>query len=704
MAQIADLDSPTTVVAHKLPKFYSIVNEKSSIFCQASIWTKSFIAKKLSKNGARADVLIRLIKRKMSKSGDKIPVDDKVRAALVATLYGSPFSFVLGAICGLGSSIFIALESRNALLYHVVVVFSIIVIARIFAVILFRHANSENATHTRNLEIIYEIGAWAYSVGLGTIAAITILDVVDPRLHLLAAVITSGYAASIAARNAGRPRIAIGQIILCSIPLALGLVLDGHPAYLALAIFLVFFVMALFAITKKTHSILYTSLDSAHRNEILAEEMRVFAITDPVTNLTNRAGLDSWLAQMFMQKKTPPFALFWLDLDRFKEVNDTMGHPVGDRVLAEVAKRVQAICNQDSFIARFGGDEFVIAVPDMTWQKADAFGKLIRTVISQTIVTNGQNIAISASIGIALYPQDSQTAAQLMQQADMALYASKIAGRNCQSFFQPTMDHELHRRRELESELRSSVRLGQLRLDFQPIVDLENGHISVMEALVRWDHPKRGKLKPDEFVSIAENTGMIITIGNWIILQACRAAVTWPDHIKVAVNISPIQMQAPGAALGFLNALKICGLPASRLELEITENVFADQTDHVLEFIRLIREAGIGLTLDDFGTGYSSLSYIRDFDFSKIKIDRSFVSGSTEGDRASEIIMAVANMAKRLKIPIVAEGIENIHDAQRVKYLGCTHGQGYYYGAGMSQDQAYKLFDLSDQTGGQYAA
>jgi predicted signal transduction protein with EAL and GGDEF domain len=353
---------------------------------------------------------------------------------------------------------------------------------------------------------------------------------------------------------------------------------------------------------------------------------------------------------------------------------------------------MRAVCDPEMLISRFGGDEFVIVAPAMTRAAADAFGRLILTVIGQPFQVDGHNIQVSASLGIALHPEDGQSAAVIMQQADMALYASKVGGRARQNFFDPSMDQELNRRRELEGELRSAVRGGELQLHYQPIVDLKTGRVAAMEALVRWQHPERGMLSPDEFIAIAEATGLIITMGNWIVLEACRTAASWPDDVKVAVNVSPVQMQAPGAALGFLNALKVSGLPAHRLELEITENVFAGKTEHVVEFVRLIREAGIGLTLDDFGTGYSSLSYIREFDFSKIKIDRSFVSGLTDGDRASAIVAAVADLARRLAMPVVAEGIETVAEAERVRSLGCTHGQGYLFSKGVPASAVPALF------------
>ena len=637
--------------------------------------------------------MVRLIKRRLIGKRDRAVVDAKVRAALVATLYSSPTSLALGAVCGLIGSLYIAYRAENTVLTYAAMLLTAVVVGRIASAYAFHRTTQENEAQTRILELVYEAGAWGYASVLGAIAGLTVALASNAELHVLAAANAIGYAAGVSARNAGRPQIAIGQNLLASVPLAIGLTVQGSTGYLLLAVSQILFIVAVIGITLRTFDIVHSSFSSAHSNAVLAQEMRTFATTDPVTSLANRAGLDDWLAGNFNQADPPQFVLFWFDLDRFKEVNDTLGHPIGDRVLVEVANRLRAVCDPDMMISRFGGDEFVVAAPHMSRVAADSFGRLILTVLSQPFQIDGHNIAISASLGIALYPEDGQSASVIMQQADMALYASKMGGRSQQNFFDPAMDRELHRRRELEAELRGAIRGGQLQLHYQPIVDLETGRIDAFEALVRWQHPERGMLSPDEFIAIAEATGLIITMGNWIVLEACRTAMQWPDDIKVAVNVSPVQMQAPGAALGFLNALKVSGLPASRLELEITENVFAAKTEHVVEFVRLIRDAGIGLTLDDFGTGYSSLSYIREFDFSKIKVDRSFVSGLEDGDRASAVVAAVTFLADRLGMPVVAEGIETLTAAARVRQLGCTHGQGFLYSRGIPASELPALLN-----------
>lgn len=658
------------------------VNQISSLSCDGE-----------ASEGSGAPNLVKILKRRLQGSREGAAIDARVRAALVATLYSSPTSLALGALCGLIGSAYIAWQAENVVLDYATMMLAAVVVGRIASAYTFNRTVQENEAQTRLLELVYEAGAWGYALLLGAIAGLTVALVDQAELHVLAAANAIGYAAGVSARNAGRPQIAIGQNLLASVPLAIGLMIAGSVGYWLLAISQILFIVAVIGITLRTYDIVHASFASAHRNAVLAQEMRTFATTDPVTSLANRAGLDDWLAKSFKQESPPDFALFWFDLDRFKEVNDTLGHPVGDRVLVEVANRMRAVCDPDMLISRFGGDEFVIVAPGMNRNAADGFGRLILTVIGQPFQVDGHNIAVSASLGIALYPEDGKSASVIMQQADMALYASKVGGRSQQSFFDPSMDQELNRRRELEAELRSAVRNGQLKLHYQPIVDLKTGKVSALEALVRWEHPERGMLSPDEFIAIAEATGLIITMGNWIVLEACRTAASWPGDIKVAVNVSPVQMQAPGAALGFLNALKVSGLPASRLELEITENVFADKTEHVVEFVRLIRQEGIGLTLDDFGTGYSSLSYIREFDFSKIKIDRSFVSGLTEGDRATAIVAAVADLAARLHMPVVAEGIETETDAKRVLDLGCTHGQGWLFSKGVPAEAVPALFN-----------
>jgi predicted signal transduction protein with EAL and GGDEF domain len=278
-----------------------------------------------------------------------------------------------------------------------------------------------------------------------------------------------------------------------------------------------------------------------------------------------------------------------------------------------------------------------------------------------------------------------------MQGADLALYHSKVNGRKQVNFFEPSMTRDLVRRREIEAELRIALQRNELSIFFQPIIDLETGRIRTFEALVRWFHPEKGELRPDEFIPVAEETGVIITLGNWITAQAAKACAQWPEEVTIAVNLSPLQIKAPGAALGILTALRDAKLAPSRLELEITETVLLDDSQNTENFIAELSEAGVKFALDDFGTGYSSLGYLNKYPFSKIKVDRSFVSGINQGAKSDAIIRAVSGMGATLGMSIVAEGLETIEQVHAVREAGCTLGQGYYFSRAVPDYQAAML-------------
>jgi predicted signal transduction protein with EAL and GGDEF domain len=313
---------------------------------------------------------------------------------------------------------------------------------------------------------------------------------------------------------------------------------------------------------------------------------------------------------------------------------------------------------------------------------------------------DSQAISISASVGIAMAPDDGVDGQSVMQRADLALYQAKINGRNQYCFYDAEMNKELVRRKTIESELRHAIRKGELELHYQPIVNLRTGKIASFEALIRWNHPERGMLSPAEFISIAEQSGQIITIGNWIVAEACREASHWPEDISICVNVSPVQMQAAGAALGVINAIRNARISGERLVLEITETVFLEEKKTVENFVQTVQEAGVRLAMDDFGTGYSSLAYIQRYDFSKIKIDRSFVSGSETNQKANAIIKAVAQLAADLQMDVVAEGIEQADQAQMLRNFGCSHGQGFLYSRAVPALQARALISEINSASG----
>jgi diguanylate cyclase (GGDEF)-like protein len=624
---------------------------------------------------------------------DESEIDERVRAALVATLFGSPGSLAIGALCGSLGGLFIASRAHSLAIDVTAIILSTISAVRIWTAFAYIGGDSAGNSKSRRWEILYEAGAWSYALMLGLVMGLTVLFAADTTLHVLATANVVGYAAGISGRNAGRPSIAIGQLLLTTFPFVIALWLVGSTSYLVLLGTTVLFVSAMVSITFKTYRIVHQSFAMAQEKADLATEMERRAQTDALTGLNNRAGLNARLADIFRDRGENPVALLWLDLDRFKEVNDSLGHPVGDKLLIIIAQRLNQAMRKHGSVARFGGDEFVIVCPGANTKMAQRIATKILRAASQPFRIDGHLIAISASVGIAVAPVDGPDGETIMQHADLALYHSKASGRNKASLFDPSMNRALVRRKELESELRSAIERNQLELHYQPIVDITSGRIVAFEALVRWFHPERGSLRPDEFIPIAEETGLIITLGNWIAGEACRTAVHWPAHISVCVNVSPIQMQAAGASLGIMAALKSSGLDPKRLELEITETVFIDENDQIREFVAVIDEAGIRMALDDFGTGYSSLSYLHKYNFSKIKVDRSFVSGPLAGKKSDAIIKAVAELARTLDMTVVAEGIETREQMKAVHLAGCRQGQGYLFGAAMPADQALRLIE-----------
>ncbi len=605
-------------------------------------------------------------------------LNGRVRQTLVVSLYTHPSSLAIGAMCGVGTSLVAAWLSGNVPIAVASMLLAIIAAFRVGAATYLLHRTDRH--DIRQLELVYEAGAWSYAFVLGMIAALTLSEAVDPELQLLMVGNAIGYGVGISARNAGRPLIAIGQLFFAILPPIVALLAEGSIAHVAMAASMVMLLPAMVSIIIVTFRVLRDSVASAETNARLAEKMQLLARTDVVTGLYNRAGLNHHLVERLMHlQANSKFALFWLDLDRFKEVNDTLGHPVGDRVLSEIATRLRKQCPPNATIARFGGDEFIIACETGGRAELELLANGLLEAITRPIRIDGDRLEIHSSMGIAMMPDDGNDIDSLMQGADLALYHSKVNGRNQYSFFDPSMTRDLVRRREIESELRMAIQREELSIYFQPIVDLATGRIRSFEALVRWFHPEKGELKPDEFIPVAEETGVIITLGNWITSQAAKTAAQWPDDVTLCVNLSPLQLRAPGAALGILSAIREAGLPPSRLELEITESVFLEADETTDSFMRQLAAEGVRFAIDDFGTGYSSLGYLDKYPFGKIKIDRSFVSGMDVGKKSDAIIRAVAEMANSLEMEIVAEGLETVEQVRAVRAAGCTLGQGYYF-------------------------
>jgi diguanylate cyclase (GGDEF)-like protein len=382
-----------------------------------------------------------------------------------------------------------------------------------------------------------------------------------------------------------------------------------------------------------------------------------------------------------------------LDLDHFKSVNDTLGHPVGDQLLKAVADRLRRCTREPDTIARLGGDEFAIIMTSMT-QPTDAAAlcRRVREAISKPYDLDGHQIVVDISIGISFAPFDASEPDQLLKNADMALYGAKADGRGVYRFFEPEMDARMRQRRELEMDLRRALVNGEFELHYQPLVNLQDNDITGFEALLRWRHPARGLVSPVEFIPVAEETGLIVPLGEWVLRQACTETAPWPGHLKVAVNLSPAQLKSRNLVQVVTSALAAAGMAASRLQLEITESVLMQNTFATLGTLHQLRNLGVQIAMDDFGTGYSSLSYLRSFPFDKIKIDRSFIADLSNGAEPLAIVHAVTNLAKSLSMISTAEGVETQQQLEKLQAVGCNEMQGYFFSHARPADEIVKLF------------
>ena len=402
---------------------------------------------------------------------------------------------------------------------------------------------------------------------------------------------------------------------------------------------------------------------------------------DALTDLPNRVLFRQQLERELGRiKRGEQLAMLYIDIDEFKSVNDSLGHPVGDELLKTVASRLRGCVRDTDFVARLGGDEFAIVQTGIA-QPGDVMElvKRIYEAIRAPCECLGHQVTTDASIGIALAPHDGTDLDQLLKSADLAMYGAKADGRRTYRFFETEMDARVKARRTLELDIRQAIVDGAFEIYYQPVVNLHSNAIVGCEALLRWLHPVRGMISPAEFIPVAEETGLICELGDWALATACAEAMNWPPDIRLAVNVSPVQLRSHAFSLKVANTLATTGLPANRLELEITEAVLIRDDDAALTLLQHLRSLGVRIALDDFGTGYSSLSYLRRFPFDKIKIDRCFVDGITEADGSSAIVQAVINIANAQNMTTTAEGIETEPQRDLLRELGCTEMQGFLF-------------------------
>ena len=427
-----------------------------------------------------------------------------------------------------------------------------------------------------------------------------------------------------------------------------------------------------------------------------SEKIAYLARYDTLTGLPNRLMLTEALgdALRYAEQWRTRCAFLMIDLDRFKAVNDSLGHLVGDKLLAQVSARLKALMGENELCGRLGGDEFAIVIRDASERGCiERVAKNVINRLSQPYEVDHHTLYVGASVGSAIGPRDGKTVEELMRNADLALYRAKDDGGNEHRNYEPLLHANAEERRQLEFALRQALEKRELELNFQPVVDANTESVVSFEALVRWNSADHGPVSPGKFVPIAEDTRLIVPIGTWVMEQACREATRWPEHVRIAVNVSPEQLFEPDFATTVVRALTASGLEARRLELEVTESIFLRDASIARASLEQVMALGCTVALDDFGTGYSSLGYLRKIRFSTIKVDRSFVTGAGQGSKESlAIIRAVVAMADSLEMSTTAEGVESAEEAEMIGKLGCTKIQGYYFGRPMRAEDALQLF------------
>ena len=454
---------------------------------------------------------------------------------------------------------------------------------------------------------------------------------------------------------------------------------DGHPAVL----------LALIDITERKRAEARLSFVAQH---------------DALTGLPTRSLLRRRIDEVLSRGRRTgeKTALLLLDVDNFKIINDTLGHDVGDELLRNVTRRIRSSLREEDAVARLGSDEFaIIQSPVSRPEDVVLLATRLIDAVSHPYLFNGQSVVVGASIGIAMSPGDGEDSDNLLKSADMALSRAKRDARGGYSFFEKSMDASAQARRRIETDLRAAIEDDVLQPYYQPLVDLRSGRVTGFEALVRWPHPERGMISPAEFIPVAEETGLIGAVGATMLRRACRDAASWPEEVRVAVNLSPLQFRLGNLLSVVMDALKQSGLPANRLELEITETVLLDKSDEVIATLHALRALGVRISMDDFGTGYSSLSYLRSFPFDKIKIDRSFVHDLGANRDAQAIIRAIVSLGRGLGVTITAEGVETEDELVCLRDEGCHEGQGFLFSKARPHDEIVQLLNAQRLARGQ---
>ena len=608
---------------------------------------------------------------------DRAVPDQLFYFELVRALYSTPksiFSATIAALVIIGIS---GVLTGDAFYANFFLGF-IIVGAWRSGLVLAYHRTTHDATDTRLIkrwELGALLGAWGFAALVGLTGAYTLTMHPGTDVEILISCCVMGYIAGISSRNASRPLVTIGQISFTCVPFTLALLWRADIVHFSLAMFIGVLYVSTIVICRTVFDNIVSRHDAFRKIEVLAQR-------DALTKLWNRAAflhlLEQHLATIAGTRNS--LALIAIDLDRFKDINDTLGHPAGDVVLKEAADRIASAVRPGDEISRIGGDEFLIMLADVDPSEADATARRILAEFSNPFTIKMTHNVCGASIGYAIAPTDGSTLDALLRNADLALYEAKKRGRAQIVAYTPALSHLYDSRVALEHDLQFALPNGELEIEYQPIVDPRSGRAICCEALLRWNHPELGRIAPSVFIPIAEATGLIVPIGTWILTCACAEATRWSSDIKVAVNLSPVQFRRGREIVDIvMNALAETGLASSRLDLEITETVLIDDSATTLTILEELRSKDVGVSLDDFGTGFASLAYLNDFPFSKIKIDRKFSQNIDQSPRTTAIIKGIAQTTRDLRIELVAEGVETEVQLERMRNFGINAIQGYLF-------------------------
>lgn len=496
----------------------------------------------------------------------------------------------------------------------------------------------------------YAIGGLLHMFLIGTWVATIFTLFPLPIAELFSFTAAMCFMIGVVGRNFASRRLVTAQIMAVALPICVGLLLVGTVWYTIFAGFFVIFCLTLLRISDDMRDTLESALRAADDNYRLA-------YLDDLTGLPNRGQMKRLIDAAIASQR--PFALHFMDLDRFKRLNDSYGHPFGDRVLVHTSKRIRVIAEEGAVLSRFSGDEFVLIQYGAS-EPAHSAALVQRLLgeLQRSTVIDGVSLIVGGSIGTAFFPKDAQNTSEILRQADMALYAAKGAGRGCQRYFNTEMQDVEMRRMRVESQLRAAMDNGELSLAFQPLIDARERRVTTCEALIRWDHPVEGRIPPDQFLPVVEECGLMDAITEFTLTRACTMASAWPAHVNVAVNISPNQLKREDIVERVCEIARDAGLSLSRLELEITENLFLERDATLLRKLDELRRHGVKLSLDDFGTGYSNLSQLARLPLDKIKIDKAFIENAVTDRADRELLRGIVTLIGALKIAIVVEGVE----------------------------------------------